>query len=390
MPIEPRTLDLSPAFGEAVIDGEIVRGEELAAKLRHIFWGQEVTELPQPTYLLDGWIPRGSMTFLTGHGNSGKSLLAISWAQAIARGYQWAGHDTLTPGKVLYLTQEGVGGIPHRIKAWMLQRETENWEENFGLLPATLQLGATGDGREPEYGADWGFVLELIEEHDPVAIFIDPFADYFRPGAENSNDDVRLWASFAREHILNRPNAPALVVMAHTSDANKRGGENRGATALYDAADRMYTITTHFPGEDKSGGFTSEGNPTAMKVSTLKSKDGARPGVWFGKFIEHDVEEAIGGTSVTVDGISQQEYQYLTKATNASLASGVGVGNTDAEVMSLAVRLEVFTPSDLMEGMPTANRQTVQSALNRLVKEDRLVKVERGVYALNKDEPEVL
>lgn len=314
MPATPRTIDVTPAdLTRPVHVSEGLTPAELAAAFDRIYWGAEVMEIPEPAYLLDDWVPRGALVFLTGHGNSGKSLLALAWAQCIARGHPWSGHAVVTPGRVLYLTQEGVTSFKHRILALHAQRGYDEWAPLFGLLPKSLELGAKTDrDGHVDQGQSWAELEELIREHRPVMVVIDPWADYFRPGQENSNDDAKAWVTHARMVLASLgEDAPALVVPSHTARSNERGGEVRGASAIYDGADRVYTITPLFPDVDKSGGFTAKGDLLGMMVSTLKSKDGGRPGPWYGKVYEHTVEGALGGTSVAVDGISQDAFRDL-------------------------------------------------------------------------------
>lgn len=297
----------------SMVQAEGLTPEELDVALDRIFWGDEITQIPRPKYLMEDWVPAGAIVFLTGHGNSGKSLLGLAWSQSIARGVEWSGNHVLTPGKVLYITQEGTASFGHRLEAYMAQRGFKERSPDWGLYPHSMSLGATMQrAGHVELGQDWPKLEEMITEHRPVAVVIDPWADFFLPGMENSNDDAKAWINRARQMLTGLGAlAPALIVLAHTSDANRQGGSVRGATAVYDGADRVYTITPVFPVTDTTGGFTTAGDLLAIKVSTMKSKDGGRPGPWYGKVYEHEVTDALGGTSVTVDGVSREEFYSI-------------------------------------------------------------------------------
>ena len=56
-------------------------------------------------WLIQGLLPRGYVTLLGGHGGSGKSLLALTWAAHIAHGCGWAGFE-VTKGRVLLASLE--------------------------------------------------------------------------------------------------------------------------------------------------------------------------------------------------------------------------------------------------------------------------------------------
>ncbi len=312
MPATPMTIEVIKDRNIQPVVPGLSQGE-LAERLKDVFWGDEIFDIPQPRYLMDTWLPAHSLVFLTGHGQAGKSLLAIAWGQCIARGVQWSGNDVLDPGKVLYLTQEGLSSIPYRVKAFMQERGFEKAHPHFGVLGDSLSIGAVaGDNGLGDYGPDWERVEELVAEHKPKAVIIDPWVDFFTPGRENSNDDVSLWVKRLRQ-LLNSlgENAPTIIVVAHTSDANKTGGSPRGATASYDGADRVYTVSPLFPVTDRQGKFVTHGDLLGMKVSTLKSKDGGRPEPWYGEIKEHTVEGALKDRSVTVDGISRDRFREL-------------------------------------------------------------------------------
>lgn len=53
--------------------------------------GVMVAALEPPEFIIDPLLPRGYVTLLGGHGGSGKTMLALTWAAHVAAGREWAG-----------------------------------------------------------------------------------------------------------------------------------------------------------------------------------------------------------------------------------------------------------------------------------------------------------
>ncbi|MDV2964549.1 AAA family ATPase [Nitratireductor aquimarinus] len=88
---------------------------------------QDIFDLPDPTFLIDRYLPDTGFGILFGDPGSGKSFMALDMALHIAFGKQdWHG-DKILPrrgGRVLYIAGEGAPGYKTRIKAWMAQNLT--------------------------------------------------------------------------------------------------------------------------------------------------------------------------------------------------------------------------------------------------------------------------
>ena len=66
--------------------------------------------------LVDGLIPRKSVTVLWGDSQSGKTFFALDLAACIATGQEFAGRK-VKQGSILYVAAEGYGGLPKRLRA---------------------------------------------------------------------------------------------------------------------------------------------------------------------------------------------------------------------------------------------------------------------------------
>jgi RecA/RadA recombinase len=68
-------------------------------------------------WLIDGILPRGSLSMLFGDPGAGKTFLALDWSCAIAAGREWRGR-AVQAGSVVYLAGEGFSGLGRRLAAW--------------------------------------------------------------------------------------------------------------------------------------------------------------------------------------------------------------------------------------------------------------------------------
>ncbi len=70
-------------------------------------------EPPARRWIVDGILPEGAVTMLSGHGASGKSIIALQLAIACALGRDWLGR-TVRPCKALVMACEDEPDELHR------------------------------------------------------------------------------------------------------------------------------------------------------------------------------------------------------------------------------------------------------------------------------------
>jgi hypothetical protein len=406
MPVSPLPKKVVVAVSElleerlrnrAIRDVEGMSPAEMDELLSRFYKGLgDIRTLPRPTYLLDGWLPRGALTFLTAHGQSGKTLVALAWAACIAAGEQWNHCDVLDPGIVMYLTQEGIGSVGDRLEAYMRQR---GWDEdkkrlpNFWLYPNQVPLGTRREN--PERGPGWDWLEEQIKEHKPKAVFLDPISDHFNLGDENSNGDASMWISELRsmQGRLGK-DSPLVVVLSHVAKTNKAGGDPRGASAWYDGADRAYTLTPVLMAEGSEGGYKSTGNLVAVKLSTEKSKDGGRPKPWFAKAYDHEIEGALGDTTPAVDTVDLDTFKALVVAAEGRTRAD-RVDETESRMRQQIIELigrrpgirksHITDRADVMPGKSIVKRKIIDDLVFEGIAKD-----DDGLYLKAQEEPDEL
>ena len=78
---------------------------------------EAVLELPDPEFVIDGWVPRGLYSMLYGEPGVGKTFALLGMARAVRRGTRWQDHKTAR-GAVLFYQGEGLAQLKPRIRAW--------------------------------------------------------------------------------------------------------------------------------------------------------------------------------------------------------------------------------------------------------------------------------
>lgn len=193
-----------------------------------VFSLDDLENLPEPEWLLEGVLPAGCLTTLYGAPGSAKSFLALDAALCVATGTKFHGAP-VKQGRVVYSLGEGIRGLRWRIEAWCIAHPTARREdilENFVVIPRAVHL-------LEEF--DVSLLFNTIERQKSVdLLIIDTLARALVGGDENSAGDVGR-AIAACDAVRDRTGSATLLV--HHTDA--AGTKARGSTALPGASDCM-------------------------------------------------------------------------------------------------------------------------------------------------------
>lgn len=187
----------------------------------------ELENMPDPTYLVDGLLPQGGLTMLHGHPSAGKSLVALDWALSIASGASsWMGRD-IRSGRVVYIAAEGRGGLKHRIAAWRTRWGTSDCEPRLQFIigPVPLLDPSTADLVLDE-------IAEVVDQPDPVLVVVDTLARC-TPGADENNSKDMGQAIGTLDRIRQETGCAVLFLHHNRKDSKAE----RGSTALRGAVD---------------------------------------------------------------------------------------------------------------------------------------------------------
>lgn len=204
--------------------------------------GEQIDAIPAPSPLIRGVLYRDTITELWGKPGCGKSLLAMDWALCIASGKPWQGHQ-VTPGRVLYVVGEGVGGIGKRRRAWSTAWGTNTDQITWLREPVPLLL------------TEWVAALGVVVRDGGFDLVV--FDTLSRAIAGQNENSSEVMSTLVQNVDWLRTNTGgAGVLFAHHS--TKDGATNRGHSALEGACDVRWRLT-----KDSNG----------LTLSNDKSKD---------------------------------------------------------------------------------------------------------------------
>jgi len=186
----------------------------------------DLSQLPDPRWLIDPIIEQGSLTVLYGPPGVGKSFLALDWTLSVQTGKPWLGRS-VAPGSTLYIAAEGATGLKKRVKVW---KDVRNGSAAVGtvFLPEAVQL------MKP---ADLSSLIQCVKGHQPTGwnlIVVDTLSRCFVGGVENAPEDMgRFVDACAR---VQRETGAAVLIIHHCT---KKGLDLRGSSVLAGAADTI-------------------------------------------------------------------------------------------------------------------------------------------------------
>ena len=193
-----------------------------------IFTGADLHGLPVPPreWLVEDLVPMHTVTLLGGDGGTGKSLLALQLAAAVAMGRPWL-RRSVREGRAFYLSAEDDKDELHRRLADVVRAEDASLADADhltllslagedavlgGLAPGASAVSATGLFRE---------VDDLLREEQPTLVVLDTLADLFG-GNENDRAQARQFVGLLRGLALRH--GCAVLMLSHPSLSGMSSG----------------------------------------------------------------------------------------------------------------------------------------------------------------------
>lgn len=226
--------------------------------------------VPDRQWLARDMIPARNVTLLSGDGGTGKSLLSLQLACAVALGGQWLGR-AVAGGHAVYMSAEDELDELHRRLADIVAAEGVTLADLDRLTIRSLAgedaLLARADGPNAPLAPS-----ALFEELDafladlrPALLVLDTLADLF-PGNENDRAQARQFVGMLRGLALRHD--CAIVLLSHPSRSGlSTGSGDSGSTAWNNSVrSRLY-----FERIAQDG---IEVNPDARILRTMKANYG--------------------------------------------------------------------------------------------------------------------
>lgn len=252
---------------------------------------EQMTNLPDPAWLVEGVVQEQTAALLFGKSNSFKSFLAIDLLCSVATGTPWHGNEVKGPAPCLYVATEGARGVgKQRIPGWMqahgIPPELRN---NVFMYPQEIALDDDNAVSDLLKTAGHQRALRLLSQgervgnpDDPAGAFAFVVIDIFGSsmmGPETSDETAREWVRNINR--IMREMGCAVLTVAHTGWAD----ETRA---------RMHT---HFWGSFDSR-MKADGDKdsltTVLKID--RHKDANSDGEW--GFRMEKVQTPTGGTTL--------------------------------------------------------------------------------------------
>lgn len=194
----------------------------------------QLLELPDPEFLIDGFIQRRGVGVVYAPSGAGKTTFFAGMFTAIATGRPFYGHRVNHPGTCLDVAAEDASGFKARVRS-AKRAAGLSLTDSIGLftLPEPIDLrDAASVGRFCHAARTFPFPRAL------ECIGIDTYAAATPGSSENSSEDTTTAMVHAQ---LIRDRLQATVIIAHHTNAG--GSRERGHTAMRGAADFMISLT---------------------------------------------------------------------------------------------------------------------------------------------------
>ena len=196
----------------------------------------EFLSRPPTQWLVSNFIGPGGIGILAGDSGSGKTVLVMDLSMCAICGKQYAGRfDIPKPLKVAYVTAEGIGNLPARIKAAMDYHsvpisviESRFFGYDGPIIPQFF-LTSNSEYSIEQFERD----LKALAI-EPDLLIVDTLALAAISGNLEDNTDVTAALIRARQ-FANRTNIAVLF-----THHNNREGTFRGAASLRDNADGLF------------------------------------------------------------------------------------------------------------------------------------------------------
>lgn len=195
---------------------------------------QDIYNLPDPEWLIDGLIIDQGLGFIFGAPGCGKSFIALNMALSIAtKQPQWWDRDIIKSGAIIYISSEGVGDIKFRLRAWETATGIKTEAQPFYLIRQSINFMNAADTdrllRTVQY-------VSTTYDTPIAAVFVDTVSRVLPGADENLQKDMTLFIK-ACDQV--RESFQATVIGIHHT---ARAGNMRGSSVFDGAGDFLLEI----------------------------------------------------------------------------------------------------------------------------------------------------
>ena len=226
--------------------------------------------VPEREWLVPDLVPRGTVTLLGGDGGTGKSLITLQLAAAVALGTPWLGRDVREGGALMLSAEDDRDELHRRLDAVAaaegvgmmdLSRLTLRSVAGEDALLATLDHRGTLK--------DTGLFTELDErigDERPELVALDTLSD-LHAGNENDRAQARQFVGLLRGLAIRHQTA--VVLLAHPSLSGLNSGSGTSGSTGWNNSVRSRLYLERVRQDDY------EPDPDARVLRTMKANYGA-------------------------------------------------------------------------------------------------------------------
>lgn len=235
-------------------------------------------DIPRRNWVILGLLLKRSLTVLVAPPGSGKSLLTLQIAIAVAVGLPWAGWVPRAPEKVLVINAEDDLDEMRRRLFAAAQSMGVDQAALVGRIflvenPETVVIARTDSRTKTVIRTPLiEQVVATVQAHGIGVVIADPFAETFE-GDENSNSEVK-WAGILWREVGRRTIAAVLLVHHTKKYASGMAGDadaSRGGGALIGTARVLNTLFAMTEDEAKVMGIEEQDRPSYLRFDDAKA-----------------------------------------------------------------------------------------------------------------------
>ena len=247
----------------------------------------DLDNLPQPEWLVDDLLPRGSLAVVLGKPGVGKTFFALNLGLCVATGEDFAGR-WIRKSKVLYIAAEGARGLAVRKNAWLELYGRQDLD-GIRFLPGAVNLVDPVASRE---------LQQLVRDEEYDLVIIDTLSRSMPGADENSPKDMTTVVE-AVDGIRGSISDQRTVVVLHhpVKDTNKV----RGHGSLEGAIDTTICV--------------SKGPTAQLRITCPKQKE-------FPEFEEFRLELRPIGESCAIGQAAQDGNLSISRQQIVTLVQG--------------------------------------------------------------------
>ena len=295
---------------------------------------------PSREWLVPELVPHKQVTLLYGDGGTGKSLLGLQLAAAVASGGEWIGQTVNQPGKAIVIAAEDDADEINRRMEDICRADGIAMAEMAGKLLIRSVFGEDATLGGPDRKgvikptAFYEKLMAIVTKEKPSVLVLDTLSNLYA-GNENDKPQVMRFMTLIRAFAI-KANC-AVVVLAHPSMNGMATGTGTGGSVGWSNSVRSRLYLTRIKDDDGN-----EADEKARILTTMKANYAERgtgiPISWRGGAFVADVqdfreapeEKARRVFLKLLDTMTRQK-RYVSPNVSSTYAPSVFEGHSDRE-----------------------------------------------------------